>query len=573
MSTAPRGRARCRRALVLWACGAWVATGPVKGHAAAPNPPPPPSTAIAASDIAQGEPEQQIPPGREGAWMAQKRYRMGKYKEAAEIYLKAVEGASSQSQLDFRYNAAAALHRAEQYQEAADLLTELMGLQASPDPSTAAALGASLYRASEAKDAAGADDLGEKARLLRASGEAFKEAARTGSEADVALRNLAVVLRTLPDLEEQAKIAALLERYKDKQPFAIADEMISAQREIDGRIPEALTNDSPAQVAQMEEIAQVQSVNADLWIPLKSKLLQAASQQGQSMDPQQAAAMESMIETTRDYMRDAAASLRDLDGRALDLSGVATEAVYGFWKGLAPYAPLLTEDLRRQTNAIAATTRELASPTGNLVAIADEQDAAVDLTELFVQRFVQAFPEESAASGPAQPEATGPSDQPATDPSASQPELSPEDRARILALAASALEAQRQAGSSITAGALDTGLRFEREAYEHLKDIEELLPRDPNNQQQQQDQPQDQQQEPEQQQQPPSEPQPEEDPEPSEEAPPPEPQPAEQEEQRKMTPEETERLLEKALQREQEHEAEKRERQRFVPLAPHERDW
>jgi hypothetical protein len=40
-----------------------------------------------------------------------------------------------------------------------------------------------------------------------------------------------------------------------------------------------------------------------------------------------------------------------------------------------------------------------------------------------------------------------------------------------------------------------------------------------------------------------------------------------------MSPEEVKRMLEKAMQREKEHEQEKRERDSYRPLQPGERDW
>jgi hypothetical protein len=113
----------------------------------------------------------------------------------------------------------------------------------------------------------------------------------------------------------------------------------------------------------------------------------------------------------------------------------------------------------------------------------------------------------------------------------------------------------------------------QREAHRYLKEIEELLPRQAPQQQpsphpQQSEEPQPPQQESPQEQEPDAS---QGDLQPPEEEPPQEAEPGEDQEQK--PPEDVAKLLERALQREKEHEAEKRRRAEKIPISPFERDW
>ncbi|MDP6506310.1 MAG: hypothetical protein QF886_21985, partial [Planctomycetota bacterium] len=147
-----------------------------------------------------------------------------------------------------------------------------------------------------------------------------------------------------------------------------------------------------------------------------------------------------------------------------------------------------------------------------------------------------------------------------------------------------AMQAEATQGAAIKM--LDSGnkaksLVQQKLSYRILKEIEELMPRPPpqQSQQEQQEQESQQEQEPEEQERQDAQ---EQEPEEAQDMPPeqeqePEAQEpaAEQEEgeEEALSEEDVKRLLDRALQREREHEAEKRKRRDSRPLSPMDRDW
>jgi len=530
--------------------------------------------------------DMKIPEGREGARIAQKLYLLGKYEEASKAYLEAVGTVQGQSQRDFRYNASVALFKAGKYRESAEILKDLELLQKEkPGENTIAmGLGSALYRASELPKQPDPAKLTESAKLLRESGEAFKEASRAKPGDNQARKNLAVVLETLPAAEEQARTAELMAKYEKTPAQQIADQMLQDQRKIVSEIPPAFTNDSPAQIKTLETIAGKQKANADLWIPLKDKLLNSMAQQ-QGKDPkiqQQIAAFDKLVEGTRTQMKNASAALRDLDTTGYNSAVTAEAAVYQFWKSIAGYQSILQEDIRRQTNTISVSLSSSIAVESRLKIAKAEQDEALNLTEVFKKRFSDTVPE----SG--EPQQTTPQ---TTDKDKNAGEQKPEEkkqgisaetRRKILELADQAVTTQKSAQELIEKKDLSSSVMEERKAHDLLKEIEKLLPKDKSQdkqdqkqdkkddqkqqqdqqkndqQQKQQDQQQNQQQQEDQQKQKPED------------------QKEDKQEKKnkdELTADQLKKLLEKAAQRENEHEIQKRERNRTIPLTPIDRDW
>jgi len=153
---------------------------------------------------------------------------------------------------------------------------------------------------------------------------------------------------------------------------------------------------------------------------------------------------------------------------------------------------------------------------------------------------------------------------------AAQPKgISAEDRRKIMELADQAASAQEQAVQSLEQTDDVNALAQERESYRLLKEIEKLLPKDANQSSSQSQKEQNEKKEQpkenpssQQQQQDPQESQPQQKPE------------EKQPEQKDATPEDVKKLIEKAMQREKDHEAEKRRmNNNFVPPSAIERDW
>ncbi|MDI6774599.1 MAG: hypothetical protein QME60_04285 [Verrucomicrobiota bacterium] len=507
-------------------------------------------------------PDDDVPAGRAGARKAQTLYAMSRYAEAAAAYLAAAQGAAGKSQRDFKYNAALAFYKAGQYADASRVLKELELSTPEIDPAASSALGAAYYRDAGRRLGNDSTNLIEKARLTREAADAFRRAARAESDNADSRHNLALALEQLPELEEQAKIARLLAQYGNTPAPRIAASLLTEQRQVVEGAAQAFTNASPNQIKTLESLAEKQKTAADLWIPLKGKLLQALQQQGGGATNQnQMAQLNQVIEATRDSMLGAASKLRDLEPESLDAASRAEAATYGMWKGIAPFDLILQEDLLVQTNALARTASKLAAKHEPPLPPRPEQEEALNLTRLFANRFEQSVLESGLSAAPV----PGP---PPPGPQASQPDsrvtpstnqlITAETRKKILELAVEAATVQEKAAGLLKAGDRAGALTEQTRAYELLKEIEKLLPKN-----RQQQQPQEQPQNPDQQtqQQKPEEEQKQ--------------QPKEQKEEPKdQTPEDVKRLLEKALQREQEHEAEKRrEREREYPMSPREKDW
>ncbi len=604
-----------------------VSRVPAAGEGRQPGPAALPSNAPAGARVAAAaeKPALAIPPGREGARLAQRLYLRGHYKEAAEAYLQAAGGASSQLRGTLAFNAACALYRAGQYQASADKFAEA-ARQA--DRHTAAGhynAGCAWFRLAEQSVSGSESNRNYAARppLLERAGLAFQRALRLDEAPSSARDNLAAVVQALPEARNEAKTRALLEKYGQTPPDQLADELLSGQRQLIADMPAAMTNPAPARIEMMEALAERQLRNTDLLIPLRASLAAALSQgaapalpgAGGSNAPanpqQQAAEINRHLEAVQAAMQESRDALRNLEHNAYGSAADAEAGVYQFWKAVAPFPKLLREDMRRQTNAIDQAS---SAPTnaGNTAAIRRDvlaqQEEAIRLTQLFTERFTQAVPPEGlkpppAATTNALPPAPSHAAAPetaagATNAPAEEEGITPEKRAKILALAGEAKAAQEQASKLLTDSQLKDSLPEQHKAYALLAEIEKLLPKNKQkqdqDQQQQQQQQQDQQkqdqdqQKQDQQQQPPQDqgkqdqPAPEQSQPPPDQPPPEQPPPQEQpqpkpEDQpqpkdKDMTPEQARLLLEKARQREKEHQ-EERQRDQYIPPSPVEKDW
>ena len=206
------------------------------------------------------------------------------------------------------------------------------------------------------------------------------------------------------------------------------------------------------------------------------------------------------------------------------------------------------------------------------------------LTHLFKQRFEKEVPVEGieVPVPPAAGAAPGAGQlQMAPEASATTNILSAADRSKIIKLADAALSTQQRA-VSILAGERPQDARSEMQlGADFVQEIIDLLPKPPPQQNQQQDkqqQPQDKPDEPEDKpDDPQDEPPDDQDPPPEQDKPedgeePPEETPAE-EQPADESPDDISLLLQKALEREQEYQDRKRERNRNAPMLPSERDY
>lgn len=516
-----------------------------------------PAASMAATDV---------PPGRRGARVAQSLYLRGRYADSAAAYKAAAQSGANRD--TWLFNAGCAYLKAGQNEAAADIFRSV-GEEREPQGSAAAYnLGYSLAQpsitGSPAAGTTGATAADQRVRQLKQAATAFQQALKLSPDMEDSRLNLALVAAVAPEAESQALIAGLMARYQQTPADRLAGEMLQSQRQLRQKMPAAFSNSTPALISELESLANLQDENANRLIPLKGKLAQAVSQTpaqavaSNAPSPgQQMAYLDAFVESIRDRMKGTAEELRNLD-RASQRSAEESEAgIYHLWKGIAAYPALLQEDLLRQTNSIRMTRAMLDTSSSQVPgSIAEEQQEASGLTSLFLKRFEEQVPPEGL-DAPQDPAATN-----AASTNKAEKLITPENRARIVELARQGSQEQRDALDRIRENP-SSSLPPQQEAYRILKEIEKLLPRQQNQQQQEQQ---------EQQPQPGQEQQQEQGSQQEQQAPKEEPKPAEQDKDQ-MSSEHVQRLLEKARQREKEHEQEIRDREQHIPPSPTERDW
>lgn len=519
----------------------------------------------------------EVPAGRSGAWIAQKRYRLGNFRAAAKAYEAAAEGATRDSQETFMYNAAVCYFRAKAYDQAVDILGRLTEQGGRDQADVHYNRAAALYQQAKVLDGQTADDRQHYAELISEAAADLLAAYRRRPDEDQYRRNLAIVESDMFRSREEARRAALLEQYQEADAFAVANEILESQREILERFPVAFTNQTPERIEQIEALAARQRENADRMIPLKAKLEDVLSQ---NPDDAQTASRAEDVHHFLDAMHvrldTSARRLRDLGADAYEPAARAEGEVYGLWKSMAPVDAILREDLYRQTNAIRATAPlvELATPAVRR-AIRLQQEEARNLTDRFTKQFnAENLEAVQAMAG--------------SDIGGTNQVLSAEEQRKILDLAARTRALQDKALELLDQDSLSGSLAAQRESYARLQEIERLLPkRDQQQQSQQQSQDQDksdpQKSDADDQQQ--AQPNEDQDPSPEEQDQASEPEQAEEEspqdEQEASAPEPEEemdmedvmRLLQQALLREQEHRQEQERRRQHYDFPGMDRDW
>lgn len=510
-----------------------------------------------------------IPPGRSGARIAQSYFRNGDFAAAAAAYERAAETATRDSARAFRFNAAISLYKSGEFSSALDILSDLARNADNSDMADIEkALGLCAYEAAQATASETPDDLSERADLLREAGEAFRRAARLSAADEQDESNLAITLSELKTAAENAHITQMMQKHQDSSPAQIAAEMLANQRRIRQGIAAATTNMTPSRIDEFESLAVLQKENADIWIPLKGKLLEAAGQDGSPDAQKQLAQLNQQIEATRQNMLDASQQLNHLKTDSNELSDMSEAAVYQLFKAFAPHDMLLQEEIRQQSNCVNWTTSPASAPVAGKAFLEAVQGEARSLTDIFKARFEQALKQMQQQMDAAQ--TAGPEADAAAPPAGGG--LDEDTIRQINELLRLATASQDEALSNIKRSATKPASYSAREAHQHLVEIQKLLPRQDDQQQQQdQQQNQDQQQQDEQ---PPEEQEqnPESQPENAPQNETNETQTAESEAE-DMLPEDIEKLLERALRREKEHEQERRKHFNRIPVAPMKRDW
>jgi Ca-activated chloride channel family protein len=513
--------------------------------------------------------------GREGGRRAQTLYALGRYKDAAGLYVEAAQTAPRALRRDLLYNAAVAYSKAGQNDRAAELFAELSGPGSESDAAAAAGLAVSRFKSASSVTGDAPDAVVEKAERLHDAAEAFRAAARSSAEPVDLRRDLEVAFRQWVAAEGDAAAARLARDFKDRDPAELAEVLMREQRAIAADAAAAFTNEAPETIARCEALAQRQMRQADLLLPFRDRLTEAAAKEAGTNDiSRQIQQVNQFISATRGVMKGASESMRDIDPAGAEGAKSAAGGTARIWELVAPFSAVLTEDILRQTNAIlmARNLRPL-GPVLDGETAATMQDEALRMTGLFTNRFVAAVPPEGI---PAPPSTNGQQ--------AAEGGLSKENREKILVFAEAAAGEQQDAAKQL-ANDKAGSLRHQHEAYRLLKEIAELLPKHPRNSEQQENK-QDSQQKQEKGEQRNQEEQQARNATNSQQqaeaqtnqlsAPQPvstnDQQTAEQPRQTNAVPMEVKAMLERALMREREHEADKRRRNQQMPMAPGARD-
>ena len=471
----------------------------------------------------------EIAPGRAGAREAQRLFADGKWELAAQAYEIAARGAETDESEVFMFNAAIAKMRAGKDGEAIEILRRLLGSRR-----LSARAGALAGKLLVAKSSAA--DEGEKLDALTKAAEAFQTALRQNPSDEAGVRNLSRALDALPQARDNAHIAKVLAANQNAQMPDVLGKMLAEQRSLrkDAEKVFAATN-AAEMIRESEALAKRQSENTDLWIVLKAGLLQSLTNENMKAE------ISRDIELCRKAMRDCSAMFEDVNPAAVQGAELPEPRIYDYWKAAAMPPELIDEDMHCQTNAIV--------PGGEAYfSVRDAQKEALSLTTAFRERFPR-WAEQYVAQA-AQ--------------NTNMPPFTAENRATIERLAKEVEELQTPvAGNTLSEDA-------KKLAYSKLEEIRKLLPRQNNSQQgnpppqqnddrqdQQQNQPKDQNQQNDDKQ---------------------DRQQDRQEEQEKkesqpQSRQAAEDVLRRALEREKEHEQQKKERLRALPPSPLERDW
>lgn len=449
-------------------------------------------------------------PAREG----QRAYRQGRYAEAAAAYAKAREGAESAQQAHYAYNEALALH------QAGDVTNALARVRLAVEDRDFTARASTLEGTLLLAQAEAATNAVGRLALREEAAAAFTRALQA-ERTEVARRNLSRALAGLEEVRFAARREQALAAAQGQSLGQQIPALLVQQRALAKAAPEVFTLREPAaRLAQAEQLARDVRAQADRWFPILEALPQAVTNEALRLE------LERRATEARQALDGAAAQYEEVRGDAQAL--IAGEPfVYDLWKTFADPPALNAEAIAVQTNA--------------LTSLSPYQPAREDEAEVLAltQQFRLLFPQWAEEQLKQQ--------------AASTNEVSFTEADRDLIA--------RTADAIVPLLAPPVKPEAKREVMEKLLLIREHLPKNPNSPQSQpQQQPQQQQSAPQ----------------PSDQEPPPQEQQSQQEQaqqqQEKAKQEDLQALLQKADDRNREHEREK-QRLRRAATPQSTRDW
>lgn len=396
---------------------------------------------------------------------------------------------------------------------------------------------------------------------LEEAANAAQIALRASPDDERVQRNFTRAIDQLPKMREKKHLAAIMKAAEGKDPGMMLKSSMEEARRIFAEAGTYRTNRAARAIAISDSLSSRAEKLADTWIPLRSVISQAVTNQ------EQAATIMLQIDQAESKNREAIKSLSDMDGKAYDAMSNVEHDFTRFFKLVALPPMAMNEDMIAQSNA----WKKVEEINGR-----NWQQDALDYTRAFRTKFpawARAYEQQAQAD-------------------TNKPPFTVETQARISALATELEKLQIECTEkSVT--------NRQENAVSMIREIISLLPNDnsgsagqsssqdnkdrnkDNQNQNGQDQNQDQQNQSQAQDDDSKEDQPDgqsdQEQSPNEEVN--EDQEVQQaegtesDEDQKADDKELEALLKKAQERNDEHEADKRARMRKAQLAPNERDW
>lgn len=459
---------------------------------------------------------------QEPARKAQQLYREAQYAAAAEAYALARQGAEPSQEAHYAYNEALALWREGDITNA--LQRVQMAVTAKPFTARAATLEGLLQLQLAEETEHPVTRLALKEAAIESLAKALRE-----DPSDTAQRNLSRALEGLEALRQEARKTAAIERYQKTQFPQLVTEILQHQRGLMKAAPEVFTTVTPSlRLSQFEQLAKDVTEQSDRWYPILETLPTVVTNETLQVELLQHArgAQETLDAAAEDYA--------DLKASATTLNDVEPIA-YNFWKLVAQPDALITEAIAVQTNALTTLTRYQPAR--------DDEEEVLNLVQHFrviFPQWAENFLQQQAAS-------------------TNEVSFTEADRDLIA----------RTADATVPLLAPPVSQENKQQVMDNLNKIRDLLPKSnqsqnqqdqQNNQQDQQDQQQNQDQQ--------NQSQENENQQSQEQA----EQQEQKESQEELKKEDLEALLQKAINREREHENEKRKRA-LQHVRPNERDW
>ena len=361
-------------------------------------------------------------------------------------------------------------------------------------------------------------------------------------------RNFTRAVDKLPEVRETKRINEILKAAEGKDPGAMIQSATYEARELMKSAAGVSTNRADVQVALADRLSKRAEKLADVWIPVREVIAQSVTNE------QQAATIIQQIEEAQAKTKKGAQQLSDLDAESYSSLALAEQDFNRFLKLTAMPPAAIHEGALAQSNAYNDVETVNMRPW---------QNEALDFTRAFRQKFpawARQYEQQAQADTNREP-------------------FTAEAQAKISALATELEKIQLECIEK-------TIPPKQEEACGILEEIAALLPKDKNgggqSQQNQQQNPQQNQQNQDQQnqdqQQNQQDPQQDlgdqkQDQDPNEQKDEQQDEESDAEEQESEEDKEIEAVLQKAQERNDEHEADKKARMRKAPLPPNERDW